>query len=398
VTEATAPGSSRHLFRSGVLPIAAGFLVVLALLIAQSLRSLHALEQIQAEYLNKTQVSLRKLGLLNELLRTAQQRHVLIHSIVLTADPFAREELITQHGQLALDNNAARSRLEAGPLDTTERGLMQRLRIQNGLAYWTQDNIINTLRSDLPQARAVSLLDDELREHIAGVYRSLVVFREYTLQQADAGAERMHSLMAATRREALFAGIAAIFTGLLAAAATMWQLRRQQTSLHWHATHDPLTGLENRAAFNALLEQAVEDASRRQVTHGLLLLDLDRFKPVNDTHGHAAGDALLRGLAQTMKLALRGSDSLARLGGDEFAVLARDCPPEQLRQLGERLLQVISRHATPWQSHSLSAGVSIGAAQIPPGGRGGDAVLHQADRALYAAKHAGRGRLHMEPA
>ena len=390
------PGTPRRLLHSGILPIAAGFVLLLGLLVAQNLGALHALERVEAEYVNQAQVNLRKLGLLNELLRTAQQRHVLIHNIVLTADPFAREELIAQHVQLALDNNAARTQLDSAPLDATEQGLMQRLKAQSSAAYWTQDRIINALRSGTPQAEAANLLDDALRDNISAVYRSLVVFREYTLQQADASAERMRDFMATTRREALLFGLAALLTGLLAAGWTVWRLRRQQSSLHWHATHDPLTGLENRALFEALLAQAVEDAARRQVNHGLLLLDLDRFKPVNDTHGHAAGDALLRGLAQTMRLALRGSDSLARIGGDEFAVLARDCQPEQLRQLGERLLQVVSSHATPWRHHSLNVGVSIGATLILPDCDSASAALRQADRALYTAKHDGRGRLRIE--
>jgi diguanylate cyclase (GGDEF)-like protein len=144
---------------------------------------------------------------------------------------------------------------------------------------------------------------------------------------------------------------------------------------------DPLTGLANRRAWEERLEAALRDAAATGAPLAVALLDLDRFKDLNDTQGHGAGDRLLRELAAGWSGAVRGRDLLARLGGDEFGLLLTDCDEQGALTLVERL-----RADIPGE-HTCSAGVAAWRA-----GETADALLARADAALYAAKAAGRDR------
>ncbi|WP_242098173.1 EAL domain-containing protein [Sphingomonas sp. CROZ-RG-20F-R02-07] len=154
------------------------------------------------------------------------------------------------------------------------------------------------------------------------------------------------------------------------------------------ATHDSLTGLPNRSALLPKVERAVTDASQPTA---LLMIDLDRFKTVNDTLGHPIGDALLSKVADRLKASLRATDTVARLGGDEFAVLQVGAEqPGGAETLAKRLVEVLSR---PYviEGHMIDVGASIGVA-IASASTASDGLFKQADIALYRAKEGGRGR------
>lgn len=176
--------------------------------------------------------------------------------------------------------------------------------------------------------------------------------------------------------------------------------------------HDALTGLANRAMFEAQLWHNLAEAGRHAVASGVVLLDLDGFKPVNDTYGHAAGDALLVAVASRLEAAVRDYDLVARLGGDEFAVVpAAPVTPEQLVDLARRLCTTLAASFTLPVEHTaspgeaaavdhplavgreVSVGASVGVALFPDHGTDVESLVEAADTALYAAKHAGRNRV-----
>jgi len=169
------------------------------------------------------------------------------------------------------------------------------------------------------------------------------------------------------------------------------QSRAMQRALAHSASHDDLTGLPNRGAFERALESAVlvaRDGSRR---HCLLYIDLDRFKPVNDSAGHAAGDELLRQVAQTIRGSCRSHDVAARIGGDEFAVLLHDCPPEHGLGLAGRIVRAISALVFAWGGRSYTIGASVGLTVIGEHPASALGFMGEADAACYAAKAQGRG-------
>lgn len=169
------------------------------------------------------------------------------------------------------------------------------------------------------------------------------------------------------------------------------QSRALQRQLAHSAAHDDLTGLPNRASFERALSDAIMAARQDGRVHCLIYLDLDRFKPVNDTAGHAAGDALLRQVAQTIRSVCRSHDMAARIGGDEFAVILLDCPPENGRQVAEKIVRAIGALAFSWAGRDYVIGASAGVTRITRDPASPLGFMGEADAACYAAKARGRG-------
>ena len=170
--------------------------------------------------------------------------------------------------------------------------------------------------------------------------------------------------------------------------------RNAQATIQRLAFHDALTGLTNRHEFEARAKQAL-DSANDGLRHGLLYLDLDQFKIINDTCGHTAGDALLRQLAVLLRGPIRDVDTLARLGGDEFGVLLHGCSLAHARQVAERMLHVIKDFRFTWQHKTFSVGASIGLVMLEDPTQTLSDVLRDADMACYAAKDNGRNRVHV---
>jgi len=172
------------------------------------------------------------------------------------------------------------------------------------------------------------------------------------------------------------------------------ELKRQQAELSYLAMHDPLTGLLNRGALEDRLSLELAHASRDLERCGVMYVDLDRFKEVNDTHGHAVGDEILRQVAGRLVAALRRSDSVARIGGDEFVIVVPNLEgPSSETDVAKKLLQVLEEpFVGPGRTFELSA--SIGIAVYPDDAQEGKLLLRHADAAMYAAKQQGRSTWH----
>jgi diguanylate cyclase (GGDEF)-like protein len=156
--------------------------------------------------------------------------------------------------------------------------------------------------------------------------------------------------------------------------------------LHHRADHDALTGLLNRAAFERNVHQAFAMATRLGTPSALIVMDLDRFKAVNDSAGHAAGDAVLRHVAAVMHRSVRPADAVGRLGGDEFGVLLADCDPARSREVAARLREVLNPLMTNWEGVTHATGASLGLAQHGSQFADPGEWLKAADLACYDAK------------
>lgn len=192
--------------------------------------------------------------------------------------------------------------------------------------------------------------------------------------------------------------VRARITNYIALSQTQRKLIQANAELERLAVHDGLTGLVNRRHFHQVAEADLNRAERSGRPLSVLLLDLDHFKTVNDTHGHAAGDVVLKAVADAWRDQLRAQDHLARLGGEEFAILLPDTTSHQAQILGERLLRVTRQLKPEWNNVVLSITVSIGVASRLPG-RPIDlpTLLMAGDTALYAAKREGRNRMVVAP-
>jgi diguanylate cyclase (GGDEF)-like protein/PAS domain S-box-containing protein len=173
------------------------------------------------------------------------------------------------------------------------------------------------------------------------------------------------------------------------------ELRGLAREMSYQASHDALTGLVNRAEFERRLEAALDSARGEGVGHVVCYLDLDRFKLVNDTGGHIAGDNLLREIAALLKEHVRDSDTVARVGGDEFAMLLAGCPLEKAQQIADDVCQAVAAHQFAWQDRMFDVGVSVGLVEVGKDSGSAESVLGAADSACYVAKQQGRGRTHV---
>ena len=171
--------------------------------------------------------------------------------------------------------------------------------------------------------------------------------------------------------------------------------RELSRKLSYQASHDALTNVINRRAFEIQLTKAIKSAKDSSQKHALLYLDLDQFKVVNDTCGHDAGDQLLIQITALLQSKLGSSDTLARLGGDEFGVLLRNCSLNQAKEFAETILTTLKQFRFEWQSIHFHLGVSIGIAMIDENSDNFVTAMSAADMACYVAKDTGRNRIHI---
>lgn len=199
------------------------------------------------------------------------------------------------------------------------------------------------------------------------------------------------------RRNILLVVLGLTLTGLTVMAVLILADNRRSRvlarDLAYQASHDNLTGLMNRPQFERRLAALLETTRSDGSSHGLMFMDLDQFKVINDTCGHQAGDELLRQLGDLFRASLRGSDTLARLGGDEFGVVVHNCDELQASEIADKLLQVTSEFRFAWDQRVFELGVSIGVVILRGDSESMATLMSAADLACYAAKESGRNRV-----
>ncbi len=247
-----------------------------------------------------------------------------------------------------------------------------------------------------PLEEVVGLVDENDRKLLADPIREAVgdsngnphtLSRRAVLLGKAAGEERAIELAASPLR------VDDQLVGAVVLLHDVTELRGLHRQMSYQATHDALTGLVNRREFERRLGEAAETARRGEGTHMLCYLDLDRFKIVNDTSGHLAGDSMLREVAKLLREAVRDSDTVARLGGDEFGMLLVGCPLDKARQIADDVCRSIAAYRFVWHDRVFNIGVSIGLIEIGREAGSVEQLLAAADSACYVAKKEGAGRV-----
>ena len=173
------------------------------------------------------------------------------------------------------------------------------------------------------------------------------------------------------------------------------EIRGLTRQMSYQATHDPLTGLINRREFERRLQESMDSAHAEETVHMLFYMDLDRFKAVNDSCGHIAGDNLLREIATLIKDQVRDSDFVGRLGGDEFGTLLVGCPIDKARQIAADICNAVGDYRFVWKDKIFNIGISIGLVEVSHSSGTLQDVISAADSACYVAKQRGRGQVHV---
>jgi diguanylate cyclase (GGDEF)-like protein len=165
------------------------------------------------------------------------------------------------------------------------------------------------------------------------------------------------------------------------------------------STHDGLTGLVNVASFHVTLSREIDRSLRTGRTCGLMVIDIDHFKQINDTYGHSIGDQAIQSVARQMKLSMRSMDTAARIGGEEFAVILPECTPEDAISAATRIHAALNPLIFPLKENTMRLTTSAGLVWTNPNIQANSqALLSEADSEMYRAKRSGRGRLcHIPP-
>ena len=232
-------------------------------------------------------------------------------------------------------------------------------------------------------------LGDPVRKALATGGR-VTMGRRAVLVPANAGPERSVEISVTPLR---FDGKEIL--GLVLVLHDTSELRGLTRQMTYQASHDALTGLVNRREFERRLQEAMDSAQTGNVGHALCYLDLDRFKVVNDTCGHTAGDNMLREVASLIKEAVRDSDTVGRIGGDEFALLLVGCPLDKARQIADDVVRSVNDYRFVWKDKIFNIGVSIGLVEIGRDGGAIEDIMNSADSACYAAKKQGGLHVHV---
>lgn len=264
------------------------------------------------------------------------------------------------------------------------------------------ERMLGRMRADMHMLAfdAVSDLRDEATGERVAYARDCSNVRH---RARDADATHYHTVARAdgTRLEVDYAASTlrdadGYLIGMVAVLYDVSAKRKHAQELAYQATHDELTDLYNRREFerylNGLLDPGTKNA---ESSHAVMFLDLDQFKVVNDTCGHAAGDELIRYVGATLKSGLRKGDMLARLGGDEFGVVLPHCAITNAMHVAEHLRETVAAIRVPWFERMLATGVSIGVVAVGPTIATAKEAMKAADIACYMAKEQGRNRVHV---
>jgi diguanylate cyclase (GGDEF)-like protein/PAS domain S-box-containing protein len=311
---------------------------------------------------------------------------LLLAGILLAAGIAISKRFVVQNEKLqrALRDSEAQLRhlIESAPLP-----LLILRADDHGLLY-ANDRALQQFGLDVDSLRGRTLgefhADPAVRDALAEALHGDGPVRDYEVEMQDRAGRRFWMLLSAQRLR--YGG----GDSLLAAFANIDDRKRLQEDMRRRAMHDPLTTLPNRAMFIEALERAVRKARRRNSRFSVLFVDLDRFKEVNDTMGHPAGDELLQTMAERLVAAVRQSDLVARMGGDEFVVLVEEHRgPEEVMIVGQKILSMLERPVVlDWREVSISG--SVGIASFPEDGEDVETLIKNADTAMYRAKERGR--------
>lgn len=303
-----------------------------------------------------------------------------------------------------------RKRMEALLFAEKERAVVTLASIGDGVITAGPDGVVQFLNpvaerltgwrlSDAvgqPLNTVFRIIDEASRQPILDIVaRCLKAERPFALSPNTLLLNRENQEVAVEDSAAPIRDAAGLVLGVVLVFHDVSHARKMALQLSWQASHDALTGLINRREFETRLTQVIHRARDGREKHVVLYLDLDQFKLVNDTCGHVAGDELLKQLASVIQLHMRESDTFARLGGDEFGILLAFCPQAQAQRIADEVRETVKKFRFVWQDKSFDIGVSIGLVNIDETTPDLQTVLTQADVACYAAKDAGRNRVHV---
>lgn len=372
-----------------------GFLAVFLLMMLVTWLSMSTLQGVNTGMSELFEDMSRKSSRAYQMRDFIRLRSGAVSTLVQTENLDERDRIFSKILNYTLEYEESRDELSGFESKPSENLIFKQI---NGAdqrvagAYEVASKELNTINQD-PMVLRAALNNVQLHEMVLLNHLNKLV--EHENQLAKEALESNQALYQKTKN-LLSLLVGAAFTLAIAISATVARCVSSANSKIAHlANHDDLTGLHNRRSFESHLQQTIANAERSENTYGLLYLDLDRFKIVNDTCGHHAGDLLLIQLTELMQERLRKGDLFARVGGDEFAIIAQGQSLDDISSLAEELRVIVHDFTFHYKAHSFKVSLSIGVAPIDKHVQSLEQVLADVDSACYVAKKSGRNRIHI---
>ncbi|MBW8371428.1 MAG: EAL domain-containing protein [Thiobacillus sp.] len=371
----------------------AGFVIQLLLILFVTAIGLQQLRMTADNLSTVVDVHMKKLGLTKTMMIAARERTISMFRLARSEDPFERDEMFMQFNSSGSQFAQARVALLNMPLSERERELIVLQGQLTGIAMPIQTQIVEMLRNDFNREAEEEVLANAIPAQNS-VLAVLVELDAETQKIALAASRKAHGAHEVARFWMYLLSGIALLLGVFVAGVVMYYTNRVSREREHLATHDTLTGLPNRMLFMDRLEQSLIRAQRRETLVGVMFIDLDRFKRVNDTLGHACGDQLICEVAKRLQAVTRAEDIVARLGGDEFVVVIDAAKINQILQVVEKTLAMVSE---PYRiaGREIFSSCSIGVSVYPNDGTDAGSLLKNADTAMYTAKGSGRNRFQL---
>lgn len=370
--------------------IAVGFVVVLALMVALSAIGLRYVADANLRLKNIAHNNNVKIELATEMHSALRERALSMHALPILADPFDKDAEVQRFNAQGAIYIKARNQLESMPLSLQESNILAQIQTLTREAQPEVQAVVEMATfNDNEQEifdRIRSIAMPRQRDIATQVSALLELQRKQTeeaVQSAEISYLSVRNLMAGL-------GATALLLGMSIAGFVIRRVSHQARQLADQAMFDPLTGLANRCLLHDRLEHEIEISKREHQSFGVVLMDLDRFKEVNDTLGHNVGDELLREVGRRLKETVRAEDTVARLGGDEYVVLIHNLEPKGAPFIANKVLSALDK-PFHWQNQSIDIGASLGLSFYPAQCTDASGLLRCADIAMYVAKRAGKG-------
>jgi diguanylate cyclase (GGDEF)-like protein len=364
--------------------IATGFLTALVVMASFAVVGLHYTSNISDNLKHIVENNIVKIELATAMQTALRERALSMHALSVLTDPFDKDEEVQRFNALGSNYVKARQQLESMPLSAEEQEILDRIRVLTRAAQPDVQSVVDMAMTDrahemFERIRSVAVPRQRM---IAEQVNALIQLQK---GQTAAGVKSTEASYREVRNLMLILGAVTLFSGLVIALFV-----NRQAQLAAKALHDPLTGLPNRRLLQDRLEEVIASSRRTQRSFAVALMDLNRFKEVNDTLGHDVGDELLRKVATRLRHGVRAEDTVARMGGDEFVVIFCDLVEDDVPALCAKLLASLGAQFV-WDSHSIDLGASIGVSLYPAHATDPGSLLRFADIAMYAAKRSGKG-------
>jgi len=369
----------------------AGVLALMGLISFISLSQMNTITEQMSKLLEETNA---KISAANKMRDIVRSRGDTINKMYQTDDFIERDEYRIKVAEYALQYRFTRDVLHSYHMSAREAKILDTLTKMTRIAKELNDKAAEDLLSEVSHEQIIDALNKATRARDD----MLLILDELVLLQEDITRTRIEEsrrYQETISRIILLLSLAAFFIALYIAQRVVRETSKKNSEIRYQATHDELTKLVNRKEFNFRLQKAFNATLDNNENHALCFLDLDKFKAVNDSCGHKAGDELLIQLTRIVQEHIRSHDTLARLGGDEFGLLLEGCSLDKAIEIAEGIVSLIKNYEFHWNNKKFHVGVSIGLVMINRETRSVENALSQADIACYAAKDMGRNQVHV---